>query len=202
MGGQTVSGQFSFTQATVAGVPTTTLTVTNGTASVSAGGSPLLSVKNGQGTLTVTPAGIAGTLTATLDANVTPFTVSTLSIAVNTTSSAAAGLPPGPYLAIGATGASITVGDQTLRGSFSFQSSTDNSGNHIVLIGASGLSATLGPATLSNGSGEAVLNSSGIGGQFSGDISVTTPGVSFAGGLTVQVSTSTDAAGFSDVQNA
>ncbi len=199
VGTQSISGQFVFTQATVAGVPTTTLSVTNGTASLGAGGKTL-SVSSGQGALTITPAGVTGTLSAALSTNTTGFSLSasTLSIALNTTSSAAGGLPAGPYLAIGATGATLNVDTGlAVTGDFSFQSSTDNSGSQIVLIAANNLSASLGPATLSNGSGAAVLNASGIGGQFSGDVSLTTPGVSITGGLSVQLNTSTSA--FSDV---
>ena len=57
---------------------------------------------------------MAGSLSAHLNSSVlTGLTVDTISVAVNTTSSAVNGLPAGPYLRGELTGATLTVGGQT-----------------------------------------------------------------------------------------
>ena len=190
--GQSLSGDFTVTQSTVAGATTTTVTISNGALSIAAGGTTYLSLTNGQGALTISPAGIVGSLSATVQTLAIPgVTLSGVAIALNTTSTAAQGIPAGPFFGVEADGASVSVAGQTLSGNLAIQVSTASGGATVVAIAVSGASASFGGglATLTGGSGALLVSTAGVAGTFTGTIALNVPGVSITGSLSVQVNT-------------
>ena len=93
---------------------TLTLAATGLGLTLSVGSGDVLVVTLGTGTLVVDALGVAGSLSATASTG-TGFTLATLaaasvSLAVNTRSIPAAGLPAGPFVRVVATGVTLTVG--------------------------------------------------------------------------------------------
>ena len=196
VGGQSLSGNFTITQSTVAGATTTTVTISNGALTIAAGGTTYLSLTGGQGSLTISPAGIVGSLSATVQTIAIPgVTLSSVAIALNTTSTAAQGIPAGPFFGVEANGASVSITGQTLTANLAIQVSTGSGGGTLVAIAVTNASASFGGglATLSNGSGALLVSSGGVAGTFTGTITLNVPGVSISGTLSVQVNTSTQA---------
>ena len=196
VGGQSLSGNFTITQSTVAGATTTTVTISNGALTIAAGGTTYLSLTGGQGTLTISPAGIVGSLSATVQTIAIPgVTLSSVAIALNTTSTAAQGIPAGPFFGVEANGASVSITGQTLTANLAIQVSTGSGGGTLVAIAVTNASASFGGglATLSGGSGALLVSSGGVAGTFTGTIALNVPGVSISGTLSVQVNTSTQA---------
>ena len=190
--GQSLSGDFTITQLTVAGATTTTVTIANGALSIAAGGTTYLSLTGGQGSLTISPAGIVGSLIATVKTLAIPgVTLNAVAIALNTTSTAAHGIPAGPFFGVEADGASVSVAGQTLRGNLAIQVSTASGGATVAVIAVSGASASFGGglATLTGGSGALLVSSLGVAGTFTGTIALNVPGVSVSGTLSVRVNT-------------
>ncbi len=189
VGAQSLTGNLTLQRTTTAGLTTTTLAVTGATFLLGDGTTTFLSLDAIAGSLTVTGAGVAGSLSAHLASSPLPgLTANTLSVAVNTTPDASGDLPAGPYLRAELTGATLTVGTQTLSGDFGFQRSTDASSAPIVIAAVNNLNASLGGgiATLSQGTGAVLLSSAGIAGTASGTLSLHVPGVTLDGTLTVQ----------------
>ena len=137
VGAQTLSGDFTLQQATAAGTTTTIVTVANASLSIVSGASTLLAVSSGHGSLMISPAGIAGSLTATVKTApagaLQGLSVNALTIAVNTTPVAAQGVPAGPFLGIEAAGATLTVAGQAVTGDFGVEVSTA-SGSPVVIV--------------------------------------------------------------------
>ena len=133
---------------------------------------------------------MSGSLSAHLVSSALPnLTANTISVAVNTTSTAVNGLPAGPYLRGELTGATLTVGGQSLSGDFGFQRTVDTTGATVVVAAVNNLTATLGGgvATLSQGIGAVVISGGKLAGFASGTLALNLPGVTLAGALVVQV---------------
>src|SRR5207245_2599598 len=139
--GQTLSGNFIFEQLTVAGgEKITRLAVDQVSLSIGDGTTTFLAIDQGRGSLFISAAGVAGQLSAHVNTNTTAFTLSSIGIAVNTTSSAVAqtftigatvitlDLPAGPYARVEATGAALNVAGQSLTGNFAFDRAVDERG--------------------------------------------------------------------------
>ena len=196
VGGQSLSGNFTITQSTVAGATTTTVTISNGALTIAAGGTTYLSLTDGQGTLTISPAGIVGSLSATVKTIAIPgVTLSSVAIALNTTSTAAQGIPAGPFFGVEADGASVSISGQSVSANLAIQVTTGSGGGSLVAIAVTNAFASFGGglATLSGGSGALLVSSGGVAGTFTGTIALNVPGVSISGTLSVQVNTSTQA---------
>jgi hypothetical protein len=193
--GQTITGSFTFTQSSSGGTTTSTLVIAGASASISAGGNKLLSLTGGHGSLSISSAGIVGSLAATptLSSSLSSyFQLSSVAIAVNTTSSAADGLPAGPFVSLQATGATITVGTQTLQADLGFQYGKDSGGNALAVVAVANVSTTLagGTASISDGSGIIVLSSDGnLAAQLSATVALNVPSVTLSGSFSVQLST-------------
>ena len=188
--GQSLSGNFTVSQALVSGVSTTVVTVAGGALSIAAGGVTYLAVSGAVGTFTVGSAGVVGSLSATVQTLAIPdVTLGTVAIALNTTSVASGDIPAGPFFGIEAVGASLTIGGQSLSGNFGVELSTSSGGGAVVAVSVSNAAASFGSglATLTGGSGALLVSASGIAGSFTGTIAVNVPGVSVSGTLSVQV---------------
>ncbi|HET8980295.1 MAG TPA: hypothetical protein VFN87_19240, partial [Solirubrobacteraceae bacterium] len=194
IGGQSLSGTLTLARSTSQGVTTTTLTVAGGGLSIGDGTTTFLALDQIAGSLTVSSAGIAGSLSAHVNTSALPgLTVGTISVAVNTTSAAVNGLPAGPYLRGELTGASLTVAGQTVSGDFGFQRTTDATNATVVIAAITNLTAVLGGgvATLSNGTGIVVASSAGLAGSVGGTLTLNVPGITLAGTLNLQVNQTT-----------
>ena len=146
-----------------------------------------------QGDLQIAAGGVAGSLSISTTAPASPTTTltsdgsvtiggatitGTLTVAVNTGSTAvvvgSTALPAGPFAEISAIGASITLGSgPSLSGSFVVESLQDSNGQQKYLIGASGVTVSLGSglsSVLKDASGLLVIESAGVAGQLQGTV--------------------------------
>nr|NLI49984.1 hypothetical protein [Propionibacterium sp.] len=181
----------------------TTITLADAALSLGAGDFSV-GITAGAGLLVATAAGVAGRITGAV-AFTLPTDVAldaTLSLAVNTTTAPAAGLPAGPYLRFEATGAELTVRGQRIAGDVSFEKATDYGTDGVP--GGSGAAADTaalrlavanaslslaGLVTLSRGSAQLLLTAAGLAGRITGDVALTVPGVSFSGALGLDLNT-------------
>ena len=108
----------------------TSFSLASGSGSVSSRGPPIAQLTQGSGSLTLTSAGLFGTVSGTVAVNVPGATFAgTLSLFVNTTatehtvgpSGSTTDLPAGPYLELTGSNVTVTIGGQSLSGSFSLQ---------------------------------------------------------------------------------
>lgn len=168
IGSQTISAGFSFAKSG----SDLQLTVSDMTATLGPVG-----LTDGGGSLIVASTGVSGTVFGTISANFTGFSF---------TGSLSAVFSPGSFQLTG-TNDQLTVGDQTISGSFSFLK--DNTGIH---LSASDLNASFGAGavTISNGSGMLDVASDGsITGSFGGTVAAGTgsSGFSLSGSVMVAV---------------
>ncbi len=191
IGGQSLTGAaLTLSRTTTNGVTVTTLGVSGAALLIGDGTTTFLSLDTISGSLTVSSAGVSGSLSAHLVSSaLTNLTANTISVAVNTTSSAVGGLPAGPYLRGELTGATLTVGGQSLSGDFGFQRTVDTTGATVVVAAVNNLTVALGGgvATLSQGIGAVVISGGKLAGFASGTLALNLPGVVLAGALAVQV---------------
>ena len=170
--GQSVSGDFSFTQ----GSTGTQLTASNFAASFGGG---LVTVSQGSGTLNVGAGQITGSFSGTISAGSVGGGVSftgPISVAV-TAAGISASTPAGDV-------DTLTVAGQTVSAGFSF--TQDSNGLELTL---SNLSVSLGGVvSLTDGSGMLLVNASGVSGAVAGTLSSSFPGFSFNGNLSAMFS--------------
>ena len=196
--GQTVSGNFYFSKpGTGAGdqlvvVAATELGVQLG------GGTPILTVSNGQGAFVIGSDGFAGQASATISLNAGTGVAlgGTYSLIINTMASAVdetldfggaateLSLPAGPYVRVAGIGASLSLAGQQLTGDFSFEQRTSGGldGNlatagdntKVVTVAFSNASLNLGGglASVSGASGLFILQANGLAGQASAALSL------------------------------
>ncbi len=203
--GQTLTGQFTFEQATRA----------NGTKVVRVGatgvgidlGDGLLTVTNGTGFFVVGPAGIAGTLSATLaiDPSTGVTFGGTFGVSINNTPTAIdesilvgastlrLRLPAGPYLRVEGTGVVLGIAGQSLSGNVAFEQLTID-GAPVIRVALSDVTLAIGDGTtdlvtVSDGRGSILIRAgpTGIAGSFSGDIAVVIPGIDISATVTVEI---------------
>ena len=163
IGGQQITGNFSFAE----DATTHALNLTISGVSFSLGG--VLSVSNVSGMINVGATGLTGNVTGTVSQSLAGLT-GTFGVQ----------FAPG-LLELSATGASLSIGGQTLSGNFDFVQ--DNTGLHLT---SSDFSADLGGGlvTISDGSGSLNVSGGHVTGSFSGNVSAggaMTGGTGFAG---------------------
>lgn len=159
------------------------------------------------GLLVVTPAGVAATVSGTVDLSaILPASVTvsgTFSLAVNRSSarvtesvslagqSIALDLPAGPYVRVAAAGAVVTIAGQSLSGDAPFTRSGTTTSirfDHVAISLGGGL------VSASEGSGSFTLTGTGptraMFGALAVTLAVTVPGLTLGGTFSVQVNTS------------
>ena len=193
--GQSLSGTVTVERTGAGAAATTRLSISGGTLSVGAGSTTYLSLSSIEGSLLAGNGGIAGTLSAVVDAGgTTGFALSgAVTVAVNTTSAAAQGLPAGPYLRALVTGASLTFGDATLTADLAFErvASTTQVGGQVVRVGLSRVALAF-PGTGSplvrvvDGAGTILLLGTQQAGLLTGNVVVSVPGLGVSGTFTVE----------------
>ncbi len=200
--GQTLTGDFSFSQATDAtGNQVLTLALANGSLVLGGG---TVSLLNASGVFVASSAGFAGTVTGTLSVSggsAVQFGAG-FSVSINTAATAvneqvtlnnttlSVNLPAGPYLMVQGTNAQLIVlQNLQLTGNFALEQTGSQ-----VSIAATNIHLGLGDGThtllsVDNGSGFFVLGSGGLAGTFSGAVTVNVPGVAFSGSFQVSINT-------------
>ena len=198
--GQTLSGNFSFTQSGTGAARVTTLTadsvaLTLGTASVG------ISLTGGAGSLTISSAGIVGTISGNVTATLPGFGASFhVDVQMNTTTSAAGPIPASSFR-VSTTGLHLTVVGIDITGDFSFEQVKDagpdglfNTGDDtkVIKIAASGVGATLGSSTagvtISAGTALLVITPAGLAGTVSAHADIHLGGgVSASGTVSVSI---------------
>ena len=207
VGGQQLTADVTLERRSSGGAATTTLTLANGSLQVGPGTFVLSGVA---GALVLSPAGVAGRLDATVDSTSLPVSLSgAVSIAVNTTSAPALGLPAGPFLRVVLLGATLTAAGQTITADLAVDTTTtfgddgvaggsggdaDGTITRIVLTRASFAFPTSSPLVrLVNGIGTFLVTGTDVAGELSGSIQLAVPGVTVSGTLVVRVNTGSDA---------
>src|SRR5206468_2607698 len=169
----------------------------------------------GEGFFVITPSGVAGRLGGTIKFRIPGNAVGfdgTFGVAINTTvvrvseqfevgaDTVNLVLPAGPYLRVEGTGVRLTLVGQRISGDFVFEKATSGSGD-IVRVLAQHVSAALGDGgtnfvTLDGGFGFFVIRGGaggGFAGEIGGDVSVSVPGVTLQGRLSLAVNNLTSA---------
>ena len=153
---------------------------------LASGGTTILGLTGGRGSLTVSSAGIAGSLSASVTTNALSsfFSLSTVAIGFSTTG--------GTAVSVEADGVAFTVASQSLTGDLAFGLGTDSSGNTVVTIAASNVTAALGSVgTVTGASGVLVVTSgSGLAASLTGNLALSVPGIAATGVFTVQINSS------------
>ena len=193
----TVAGQqigvatLTVQRVTTGGVSTTTLAVTGGHFTITQGSTDLLAVTGLAGSLAITADGVSGHLSATVTSSFGGLAFgSAVTLGVNTGAAAVGDLPAGPFVRVEASGATITIGSQSLTADLVFTRGLDAAGNTEARVAVAHAALSLGGAiVVSDGTGGLILTSSGIAAQLSGSVSVTVPAVQLSGTLQVQLNT-------------
>jgi len=97
-------------------------------------------------------------------------------------------VPAGPYLEVQVLNAAVTINSNAVSGSFAFEQQGSGATAETVLA-ATGVSAAVGTASLSNGQGVLVLTSTGVAGYVSGMGAGSSGGVSISGTVLLQINT-------------
>ncbi|HSF97082.1 MAG TPA: hypothetical protein VLA55_00205, partial [Ornithinibacter sp.] len=140
------------------------------------GATTVVTVSGASGTLVVDDTGAAGTVTGTVSGSalgLVSLSADTASVAVNTRSTAAAGLPAGPYVRVVVESVTLTLGSLgQLDGSVSFERQTGTGGAPVLVVALTGVTATAGTSTvlLTDGTGLLVSQGSGVAGFLSGTV--------------------------------
>ncbi|MDB2673704.1 hypothetical protein N9Y81_01985, partial [Akkermansiaceae bacterium] len=213
--GQSIGGDFSFSQAATAGPDGifgnvddgSTLQIAAANVNINLGtDSAGVSIINGSGALIVTEAGVAGTISAGIELNVpgvvvqnTNFTVSinTTPTAINEdfmigSSTVNLDVPAGQFFRIEGS-AELIILDQRLSGNFAIESTTDaTTGASLITIFASEVNLALTSGgedivAISNGSGALVISEAGLAGRIEGSVSINIPDVTLDGDFSLLI---------------
>jgi hypothetical protein len=140
---------------------------------------------------------VAGTATVSVSVALPgiTFTGGTISLAMNTTTAAALGLPAGPFMRVSGTDVSLNLLGQSISGSFTFEQATDGTGAKVVKIGISNGAISLGGSivNITNIHGLVVITGTGLGASLSASVSIGISGLSIAGALELDFNTTTAA---------
>jgi hypothetical protein len=211
--GQSIKGDFSIEQMTVAGSQVVRVGVDHVSMSFGSGTNKFVSVTDGSGSFIITRAGVAADFTVTvafpnlpsgvtLTGGTTTIQLNTLTVPVDemvtvgmTTSHLV--LPAGPFVRVQVVGAMLGVGGTSLSGSFVFDQQGTGStkltrlaaSNLMLTFHDSGSSSDVG---ITNGQGAFVVTTAGVAGMLSGDVSAGGAGFSLGGNVGLRINTSTD----------
>jgi hypothetical protein len=193
--GQTLSGNLVFEQTT------NTLgqkLVRLGMSEVTLTFGSVVSLTDGQGSLLLTPSGMAGSVSAGVALNVPGVTFSgNFALMINTTASAvkqtmdvngtavSMDLPAGPYVSVQGIGVTLNVLGQAVSGDFAFE---QTQGRVVIVVNHAGLSLGNGDTdfvTVSDGTGLFLVTPSGLAGTLSADVAVNIPNVTVSGHFAV-----------------
>ena len=154
---------------------------------------PILTVtQQGTSTFVLTSAGVAGSITASVAVAVPGISLGgTFTVALNTTTAPAQGLPAGPYLRVEGSPVSLDLLGQTLSGSFALEQATNAQGQKVVRVGVTGLTISLagGLVSVNQGTGLFVLTPSGVAGTIGATVGVSVPGISLGGTFALSINT-------------
>ena len=221
IGGQELTGDFSFERATLAdGTAVTAIAARNISYSIGTPGAGA-SLTNGAGALLITTAGLAGTLQGTIGLSLPGDAVftGTFALAINTGHAAvnetltvggesvALNLVGGPYVRIAGSGIKLALLGQELTGDFAFESISTfgadgvpggtgtNADGKVLRLALANVNLSLGGGvlTVTNASGTLIVKGGGFAGDFGGTIALTVPNVALSGTLRIQVNTTTAA---------
>jgi hypothetical protein len=216
--GQTLSGDFSFEQVQKApGQKVIKIAIANAELHLGDGTTDFVVVSAGTGSFLVTPAGLAGQLSAELEVKLPGIDVDgKVTVAINNTNAAVnelftigsgadaieinLALPAGPYVRVEVAGrnvgepATLTVLGQTLTGNFAFEQVTNAAGQRVVRIGVSQVGLRIGDGSndfvvLSDGNGAFVLTPAGMAGRIEATVSI--PLIGFSGTLGLAINNTT-----------
>ena len=201
-GGQSLTGTFSFSKrGDDVLVAATGVTVSLGST---------VAVTAGTGVLLLTPAGVAGRLSAQIRVTVPGIEIGTgLTLSVNSTATAVStsvdvggttlvlDLPAGPYLRVEGTGLTVTVQGQSLTADVVVERATV-AGAPVTTIALNRVDLTIGAGgngvRITGGTGLFLVTTAGVAGRVSGTVVVTLPaGTSLTGALTLAVNTTSSA---------
>ncbi len=195
---QTLTGDFGFLETQAGGQNVVQVSIANADLKLEAGGSTIFDFGISQGNVLITPSGIAGSMTATLNSDLFSFFNSgaVFTLEMNTMPIAANGLPAGPFFEVAATGVGITVGGEILSGDITVEQFDDPTAGELTAIGVANISFSgsefdsSNTSTFSNGTGGLVIFSDGIAGVISAQVSGGTGGVSGSGNVILRMNTS------------
>ena len=204
IGGQRLSGDFAFEQASDEGSPTTILAIRNAGLSIGAAGASL-DITEGEGELIVLPTGVAGRFEATARAELPGVDLEAdVEIEFNQTSDQAdvdasiligdevvdIVLDGGNYVRVALRGAELDVLGQTLSGDFTFEQSGTGADAEIgIAVTNAELALGDGLVTVTATEASFVINDAGIAGSFSGSVGFGIDNISIAANLDVEINT-------------
>ncbi len=203
--GQTISGNYAFEQSlsTSGGGKFVRVVATDVSLDLTAGATPIATVRNGTGFYVVTTAGLAGRVNGTV--TITPpagvFT-GDFSLAVNSTTVAvsetfAVGekhvsltLPAGPYVRVEALNAGLTFQGVHITGNFAFEQATSGAAK-VVSVALTNGSVQLGGdlVRVTNIEGALLMNGTALAGRISASVTLQVPGVAFSGDVQLLLNT-------------
>src|SRR5207302_8658296 len=117
-----------------------------------------VTLDQGQGDLTISPAGIKGTLSAHVGVNNVPRFALTAAVAIQLDTTGTT-----PFVRVAATGVTLTVVGQTLSGDFTFQQS-----GAVTTVTVANGALSLAGISLTHGTGNVTLTAAGVAGTISG----------------------------------
>ena len=213
--GQTLTGNFAFEQKTKPnGQRVVVVAVTDAQLNL---GDGLAVATITEGALVITPTGIGGKLSATVDmdlGNALVLDDARANIEINNTNAIirdsivvngdeiVVDLPAGPYVRVEILGAEtdvlntpdidetvarLTIAGIELAGKFVFEQTTNARAETIVKVALSDISFGFGPVMVSNGSGFFVVLPTGLAGTLQATVDVTVPGVAVSGTFGVEI---------------
>ena len=165
VGGVSVSGGLAFNRTVaVDGAVRSTLTLTSVGASLG-----LLSVSNGNGTVTFGAGGLAGSFSATLATNSSALGltgVTTVGVDIDTATG---------RLAVTITGLDVSVAGLTVHGDLALTRTLNATGGVQLTVGLNNASLTVPGVALTNGSGSFTASGTAYAGSFTGHVALTVP---------------------------
>ncbi|MEQ1861602.1 MAG: LEPR-XLL domain-containing protein, partial [Chthoniobacteraceae bacterium] len=207
--GQTLKGDISFDKVTSGATNSLRIAMANGSLDL---GDGALAVSDIDGALLLTPAGVAGRVSASVAVNVPNVSLSNArwtfainSTAARVTESVTVGtttvsfdVQAGPYMRVELSGAdsinpaALVIAGQSIQGEYAFERFLTADGTPVVRGAATNVSIDIVAgatpiATVRNGEGAFVITTAGLTGRISGTVAITPPGGSFTGDFSLAV---------------
>ncbi|HEX5859287.1 MAG TPA: hypothetical protein VFY91_14380, partial [Microbacterium sp.] len=199
--GVEITGDVWFERVVTGDVVAYRIDVSGGTAALEASGTTYVAVSGLTGTFLITPAGVAGSVSAIADVDV-PDLLELDDVAVTVSFNTTPGpadvgggliLPAGPYLRVELADVDARItGVGRLVGDFAFIRSADAAGDIEITLAMTDVDAYVGNAgtpSLFDGTGVLLVRADGVAGFVSGSASLGGSGVSATGSVLLQVNT-------------